>query len=77
MTKPLTQYDHANIRHLIDGYMISKRSNGSNEQFFQRAKDELIEDLEARLNQVKAYTFADFVKFAKAVKTAHLENLTV
>ena len=60
MAEAFTRYDHGNIRHLIDGYMISRRDNESSETFFQRAKVELVENLEKRLNQVKAYSFTDF-----------------
>jgi hypothetical protein len=62
MAQTLTRYDHENIRNLIDGYMVHRGPTESSEDFFQRAKDELTLNLELRLAQVRAYTFADFTK---------------
>jgi len=42
--------------------MISKRPNEASEEYFQRAQVELITNLQARVDQVKGYTFADFNK---------------
>lgn len=50
MADTLTRYDHENIRHLIDGYLISRRHNESPAVFFERAKAELVENIERRLN---------------------------
>lgn len=60
MADSLTRYDHESIRHLINGYLISRRHDESTEAFFERAKAELVDNLERRLSQVKAYTFPDF-----------------
>ena len=65
MAEALTRYDHENIQHLIGGYLISRHHDEPIEAFFERAKAELVENLEKRLNQVKAYTFADYTKKLK------------
>lgn len=62
MEQALNRYDHLNIRDLINGYMVSKAPNETAEQFFERAKAELIANLETRLGQVRQYSFQDFSK---------------
>ncbi|MBM3105570.1 hypothetical protein IIE18_10505 [Pseudomonas sp. V1] len=60
--EPLTRYEHENLKNLIDGYMIPTRPIETREQQFNRAKAELITNLERQLQRIRAFTYADMVK---------------
>jgi hypothetical protein len=62
MPETLTRYDHLQIRDLIHGYMVQRKTGEPFERFFDRAKAELIQNLERRLQQVKDYSAADYLK---------------
>lgn len=60
----LNRYQHANVKHLIDGYMIPKPWQSS-EQGFDSAKEELLINLKKQIQMVEEFTFEDFCKKVK------------
>ncbi len=60
----LSRYEHENAKNLIDGYMVDSRLNPlePREQQFNRAKAELIAQLERQLEQVKTFCYSDMQK---------------
>ena len=58
----LNRYDHARVKHSIDGYMIPGRPGETREQEFDRAKAELLNQLSIYIEKVKEFTFTDMTK---------------
>ena len=60
----LNRYEHENIRHKIDGYMIPSRERPleSREDQFERAKAELLWHLRLQIEHVEGFSFADMRK---------------
>ncbi|MGP0171288.1 hypothetical protein ACSVIJ_05320 [Pseudomonas sp. NCHU5208] len=63
-TPALNRFEHENTKNLIDGYMVPSRATPqeSREQQFDRAKGELIAQLERQLEQVKSFSYIDMQK---------------
>lgn len=61
---PLTRYEHTQVKHLIEGYMIpsTDKPQEKREEEFERAKTELKAALTLRIKQVDGFAFADLVK---------------
>lgn len=61
---PLNRYEHAQLKSLIDGYMIpsTRKPHEAREEEFERAKAELIDALSQRIKQVEGFAFADLSK---------------
>lgn len=58
----LNRYDHENIKHSIDGYMVGRHPTETREQEFNKAKAELLAQLKLRIEQIQVFTFADMSK---------------
>lgn len=63
----INRYDHFEIKNKIDGYMIPSVTNilETKEEEFQRAKSELILNISKSLENVKNFTFDDYVSKIK------------
>ncbi len=64
VTPALNRYEHDNAKRLIEGYMVPSRAHPqeSRQQQFDRAKSELIAQLERQLEQVKSFSYGDMQK---------------
>lgn len=58
----LNRYEHATIKHKIDGYMVGRHPTETREQEFEKAKAELLVNLKREIQQVEAFTYADLSK---------------
>lgn len=65
----MNQYEIARIIHQIDGYLIPKPLEGF-DSAFDRAKEELVKNLEHHLSQVKAFTIEDWQKHQRSKRGA-------
>ena len=68
----MDQYEIAHIMHQIDGYLIPSPSKPleSFDSAFDRAKAELVKNLEHHLAQVKTFTIEDWRKHQSAKRRA-------
>jgi hypothetical protein len=58
----LGRYEVENIKNQIFGYMISKNFNETHEQWFERAKKELLMNLRKHVEHVEAFDYSEYVK---------------
>lgn len=55
----LNQYERANARMQVEGYMISRRPNESDYEYFLRAKTEALRNLQLQVDRVRCMSFGD------------------